>query len=300
MFKGQGYGEAVGRSFGLSGCPKLVTRSLRHAQVALSRLSLGHDHMGMSAKIPPEDTFILALYLNDVPSHELWRGRNLYLSRGYAAHTMRIVNLEGEFSSNITCPQETFVAYIPRRALNDISEEHGLRRVAGIGCEPGTADPVISHLAAAAAQAFERPHEADALFVDHLTFALSAHLIRTYGGAPLDNAVKGQLSPARTKRAQDFMLAHHGENISLTDVAKICNLSRGHFIKAFRTATGMTPHQWLQQQRVELAQGMLLDSSASVAEIAAACGFADQSHLTRVFNRFVGASPAAWRRQRRS
>jgi AraC family transcriptional regulator len=295
--KGSGYGEAVGRSFGLREAPKLVTRTLRRSQVALSRLSLGPAHLGMSAKIPAEDTYVLALYFTEVPHHELWRRNRLYLSQGYAPNTMRIVNLVGEFSSNITCPQETFVAYIPRAALNELAEEHATRRISDIRCEPGTSDCVVTQLAAAAAPAFERPEEASALFVDHLTLALCSHLIHAYSGAALCESMKGGLSPGQTRRAQEYMAAHWADDISLADIAAACNLSRGHFLKAFRLTTGVTPHQWLQRRRVELAQNMLLDGSRSIASIAAACGFADQSHLTRVFSRIVGESPAAWRRR---
>jgi AraC family transcriptional regulator len=84
----------------------------------------------------------------------------------------------------------------------------------------------------------------------------------------------------------------------LVDVARACGLSRGHFTKAFRVATGLTPHQWLQRYRVDKAKTLLLNPSSSIAEIAGACGFADQSHLTRVFSRLVGSTPALWRRCR--
>jgi AraC family transcriptional regulator len=295
--KRSGYGEAVGRSFGLRAAPKLVTRSLRHSQVALSRLSLGPEHLGVSAKIPAEDTYVLALYLTEVPHHELWSRGRLHLSRGYAPNTMRMVNLVGEFRSNITCPHETFVAYIPRAALNNLAEEHSAPRISDLRCEPGTSDCVVTQLAAAVAPAFERPEEASALFVDHLALALCSHLIHAYGGVTLCESVKGGLSPGQTRRAQEYMAAHWSDDISLIDVAAACNLSRGHFIKAFRVTTGLTPHQWLQRRRVELARDMLLDGPRSIASIAAACGFADQSHLTRVFSRIVGESPAAWRRR---
>ena len=63
---------------------------------------------------------------------------------------------------------------------------------------------------------------------------------------------------------------------------------------------GKTPHQFLTQQRVEKAQDLLAFSTLTISEIAAACGFADQSHFTRVFSRAVGIAPGIWRRSRRS
>jgi AraC-like DNA-binding protein len=59
---------------------------------------------------------------------------------------------------------------------------------------------------------------------------------------------------------------------------------------------GVAPHRWLINRRVELAKDLLRDRETSLSEIALRCGFADQSHFTRVFTRWAGVSPGAWRR----
>lgn len=60
----------------------------------------------------------------------------------------------------------------------------------------------------------------------------------------------------------------------------------------------MPPHRWLLKARVERAREMLEKTAESVGEIANACGFADQSHLTRTFRKLFGTPPGAWRRTR--
>lgn len=87
---------------------------------------------------------------------------------------------------------------------------------------------------------------------------------------------------------------------TVAEVATLCGLSRGHFIGAFRVSFGDTPYRWSRARRIAAAQDALLNSDASIADIAAACGFADQSHLTRVFSVEVGISPAALRRTLRA
>ncbi|WP_354107997.1 AraC family transcriptional regulator [Bradyrhizobium sp. LB14.3] len=77
-------------------------------------------------------------------------------------------------------------------------------------------------------------------------------------------------------------------DILVADVAKACGFSRGHFTRSFRITTGMTPHKWLLLRRIQHAKTLLLESSITAAEIAVICGFADQSHLTRVFTRSSG------------
>jgi AraC family transcriptional regulator len=59
---------------------------------------------------------------------------------------------------------------------------------------------------------------------------------------------------------------------------------------------GMAPHRWLLTRRIEVAKESLRDRRSSLSDVALACGFADQSHLTQVFTRMVGVSPGAWRR----
>jgi AraC-like DNA-binding protein len=58
----------------------------------------------------------------------------------------------------------------------------------------------------------------------------------------------------------------------------------------------MAPHKWLLSRRIEVAKQKLRDGQSSLSDVALACGFSDQSHLTRVFNRLVGIGPGAWRR----
>jgi AraC family transcriptional regulator len=144
----------------------------------------------------------------------------------------------------------------------------------------------------------DRPAAASRLFVDHVFLAILTHLAHRYGGIAVPEFPRqGGLSPRQERRAKDYLASRFGEEVLLVDVAKACGLSRDHFIRAFRRATGLTPHRWLQRYRIARAQDMLLSSQLPIADIAVRCGFADQSHLTRVFRAFEGTSPAAWRRQ---
>jgi AraC-like DNA-binding protein len=85
--------------------------------------------------------------------------------------------------------------------------------------------------------------------------------------------------------------------MSLSEVADVCGLSPNYFARAFKQSVGTPPHRWLLLQRVLRAKSLLRDARFSLSDIAVACGFADQSHFTRVFTSIVGASPGAWRKQ---
>jgi AraC family transcriptional regulator len=84
--------------------------------------------------------------------------------------------------------------------------------------------------------------------------------------------------------------------VTLGELASVCELSIRHFNRAFRESMGMSPHAWLVHYRVEKAKGLLTNSPRVLADIALDCGFADQSHFTRMFQRMTGISPGRRRR----
>lgn len=293
--------DPIGQSLGLAAAPRLASRSLRSAQITVSRLSIGTDRIGLSAPVPAEDSFVLALYLTDVADHELRSRGKPVLRRGYSTNAMRIVNLQDEYAANIRCAHESLAFYIPRAALDDFTDDAGARRIGHLACEAGVVDPVVAGLGMSLCAAFETPANVNSLFVDHVCLALCAHLAQHYGGLRrLEPVDKGGLPPGLVDRAKAFMAAHCADETSLLDVARECGLSRGYFSKAFKTATGQTPHQWRQGYRIDKAKAMLRETGVEIAEIAMVCGFADQSHLTRVFAQHVGESPGNWRRVRRN
>ncbi|POM14752.1 Arabinose operon regulatory protein [Burkholderia cepacia] len=95
--------------------------------------------------------------------------------------------------------------------------------------------------------------------------------------------------------AKGFLLEHLTGNVTIADVAKACGLSRGYFVKAFHQTTGLPPHRWLINQRIERAIMYMRTSSMPLHMISDICGFADQSHFTRTFTRVTGVSPRRWR-----
>ena len=96
------------------------------------------------------------------------------------------------------------------------------------------------------------------------------------------------------------MQAHLEGSINLSTIASATGLSPSHFARQFRTTLGVAPHQYLMRLRVERAKRLLSETDTPLVTIAFACGFANQEHLTRIFKRSCGITPAAYRRARRS
>jgi len=137
------------------------------------------------------------------------------------------------------------------------------------------------------------------LLADGWMLQALAHMVRvTNARDPVGAGQSGGLAPWQLRRAMDFMRADLSGNISLEQLASVCDLSVNYFARAFKKCTGVPPHQWLVEMRLEKAKDLLLNTKTRLAEVAVACGFADQSHLTKTFVRATGNTPGAWRRER--
>jgi AraC-like DNA-binding protein len=117
--------------------------------------------------------------------------------------------------------------------------------------------------------------------------------------APPAPAIAPQgLAPWQIRRVLSYVESNLDAPIRNKDLAAVARLSEYHFNVAFRKSVGHSPHEYIIHRRMERAQGLMLSTDKALSEIAAECGLADQSHFTRLFRRFVGESPAAWRRAR--
>ena len=106
------------------------------------------------------------------------------------------------------------------------------------------------------------------------------------------------LPPRVLRRVEEYIDLHLGETISLEALADVAGLSLSHFARTFRQSKGMSAGNYLLQRRVERTMELLTGTHLSLAEIALAVGFSDQSHCSRSFCKHVGIGPRAYRRSR--
>lgn len=144
-------------------------------------------------------------------------------------------------------------------------------------------------------QEAERGDAATRLFADGAMLALAAELMRE-AERPF-RPVRGGLAPWQLKRVTEYLEAHLAEDVALAELASVARLSPSHFRAAFRVATNLSPSAYLVQRRIERAKTLLRPDGPSLAEIALACGFSDQSHFTRRFRQAAGITPKMYRDQ---
>ncbi|MEM6498551.1 MAG: AraC family transcriptional regulator [Pseudomonadota bacterium] len=137
---------------------------------------------------------------------------------------------------------------------------------------------------------------------DHVVKKSETHFLRDLLSIRLLQILSGlkkspvfSKSPRFVQLALEYVDRNISEKISLEDVAVHSGVSPFHFARLFRSALGVSLRRYVILRRLELAQDMIASSDCSLAEVAYAVGFSSQSHMTTLFTRFTGRTPASFR-----
>ncbi|XXY51380.1 AraC family transcriptional regulator [Sorangium sp. So ce269] len=138
-----------------------------------------------------------------------------------------------------------------------------------------------------------------AVYVQSLSLALASYISARYGaGAKAGIALRNaSLSSSQRAQIEKFVDSELSSNFGLVDLAGLVGYSPDHFSRLFKHAFHQTPYQYVLSRRIERAMTMLRDERLSIAEIALACGFSNQGHLTTAFKRRTGTTPGAYRKK---
>lgn len=121
---------------------------------------------------------------------------------------------------------------------------------------------------------------------------------QTIACSPVDKTRKkntGGLTPWRESLAKQLILDRLSETVEVADLARACALSRSHFSRAFKCSTGLSPQDWIRQQRLARAKQLIQSTDMTLTQISLECGFCDQAHFCHIFTRSEGINPFAWR-----
>ncbi len=165
----------------------------------------------------------------------------------------------------------------------------------------GVADPLIAELIAALSGNM-RSALPSRLYSESLVTALIVRVLLHHSsmGKPAPPAsARGGLTGWQLRRVVDFMAAHLAEDVGAAELVDLIGMSRAHFFRAFRQSTRQTPGGYLLALRMERARHLLEAPALTVEDVARSVGFGSVDAFTRAFKRFVGVSPADWRRGHR-
>ncbi|WP_454917004.1 helix-turn-helix domain-containing protein [Xanthobacter sediminis] len=160
-----------------------------------------------------------------------------------------------------------------------------------------TDDPVIAGVAEMLAREARAGGLGGRLYTESLRNQACIHLLRHYADVSFrEPSSYGGLSRAQCRLLVQFIEEHLDRNISLADLAGIAGLSIFHFTRKFRAEFGCPPHAYVMRRRIEHAKRLLARTDIPLKVVAASSGFADQSHMTRLFRKLLDLTPAEYRK----
>jgi AraC family transcriptional regulator len=201
---------------------------------------------------------------------------------------------------DIPGPVNVVQLYLPQKTLVRVAGEANTPAPGELVERTGHPDPVTSRLLMSASDSLEGNAALDALFRHQLTDLLATRLLAAHAGTPVTSQPSlGGLSPTVLRRAIERLRSDTDADVSLAALASDAGLSRFHFCRAFKESTGLSPHAWLRQHRLEQAMNMLRHTDESVVSIAAALGYSSQTAFAAAFRKLTGETPSDWRRRMR-
>jgi AraC family transcriptional regulator len=175
-------------------------------------------------------------------------------------------------------------------------------RLSGVEIEPAVAriDATVLGIAAVFKRAHVLSADPDPMQASTLVHRLVTHLLEHYahprrrpGTGP------GRLDRRQVDRVAEFIEDHLDAPLVLDDLARQASLSPYRFARAFKSTTGMSPHEFVTMRRLERAKSLLIRTGRSVAEVAHAVGYSNVGHFRRLLRRHTGLRPADLRRHDR-
>lgn len=173
-------------------------------------------------------------------------------------------------------------------------------------------DTAIANISGVLAREALSRDRAGSLYAQSLANILSVHLLRNYARSISGDELKATfaadedaekaasrmpVAPRAVADALQFIRRNYVRNVGLRDIAAAANVSPFYLARLFKQTLGVSPHQHVIELRVHNARSLLAAGSGerSLADVAAAVGFSDQSHLTRHFKRITGVTPSQFR-----
>ena len=188
--------------------------------------------------------------------------------------------------------------YLTENLLSGVCADATDRCVADVGLHDvlKAHDPIVTAAVAAITREAQQQALGSGLYVEAVATQLAVHLLPNYASVTFCvPSGKGRLSPAQVRRLTEYIDGRLHEQPNLETLAAVAGVGVWTFTRHFRESFGRTPHAYIIERRINRARGLLTQSSLPIKEVASACGFADQAHMTRVFQTHLHTTPAALR-----
>lgn len=277
-------GKVVAKSDGL-GWKDVAQRSYRY--------------QGQDVEIPPLDSFMLVHYrLGETPMDRQVEGR--WTRTRCHPGNFSLLSRAAESHWHWTAPVEVSHVYLSNALLCRVASDMQRKEVGEVHLHDVLhgSDPLVTQIAEGITREARSEGPGGALYAEALSLQLAVHLLRGYASCiGREQAASGVLSPRELGRLEAYVDANLHANVTLEDMAGALGLGVWTFVRHLRRSLGCSAYAYVVARRVARAQRLLQEGDMALKEIAAACGFSDQPHLTRTFRAKLGVTPGRYRRE---
>jgi AraC family transcriptional regulator len=243
---------------------------------------------------------LIILHLNSYVRVDRWVGVSRQ-SRMIAPGGTFMVPGGMDFRVRLNDPLSTVHFYVRRSVLTEVAQELYKGDPTRLEFLPriGDADPLIERLILSVRDELLAANSFSNNYIDYVARMIAARLIRNHSS---DEArIRPELAAPsdvqrKIARVTEFVQSQLHRSMQLEEIAAVVDLSVSQLSNLFRKALGQPPHRFIINLRVARARELLATSDLPIAEIALACGFSHQEHMTRILRREIGLTPAAYRR----
>ena len=284
-----------------SDVPKYVPGEIRAASDDLGWngvLLRGYRYTGLDVIVPPVRDFTIVAYSRGATFMERQcegRWTRTHCAPGDVSLLTRSQRSHWHWTEEIDVSH----VYLSENLVSGVCAEVTNRCLADVRLHDvlKSHDPIVSAAVAAITGEARQQALGSALYVEAVATQLAVRLLRNYAEMTFrEPSGKGRLSPAQIRRLTEYIDSRLHEQLNLETLAAVAGVGVWTFTRHFRESFDRTPHAYVIERRVDRARRLLAQSSLPIKEIASVCGFADQAHMTRIFQMQLHTTPAALRR----
>jgi len=257
-----------------------------------------YRYEGQDVEVPPMDSFMIVHYRRgETPMDRKFDGR--WTRTRCRPGNFSLLSRSAESQWNWTARVEVSHLYLPNSLMSRVATDITGKDVSEVQLHDVLrgSDPVVNHVANEITREAAQTSAGGPLYVQALAVQLAVHLLRNYASFACDDpGDPAGLSQGEVARLEDYIEAHLHEAITLEDMAGLLGMGVWTFNRHFRHTLGRSGYAFVIEKRIGRAKRLLRARHLALKEVAAACGFSDQAHMTRMFRDKLGVTPGRFRK----